>query len=342
MEAKFEDYWEELRNEIISELPSYGNMPQEGIDWIERCINYTVPGGKMNRGKSVLVSLECILKRDLTDDEIKKANILGWAVEWLQALFLVSDDIMDGSITRRGQPCWYKNEDVGLIAINDTLILESCIYKLLKKYFRNEKYYIDIVELFHEISYTTELGQLIDLITAPENKVNLDKFSMEKYIWIVRYKTAFYSFYLPVALAMIMAGINNEESLKVAKEILIPLGEYFQVQDDYLDCYGDPKIIGKIGTDIQDNKCSWLVNQALKICTPEQRQILNENYGQNDPQKIQRVKDLYKELKIEELYKQYEEESYQRVSAMIAKVDPNIINPDVFTKFMNRIYKRTK
>jgi len=36
MEAKFEDYWEELRNEIISELPSYGNMPQEGIDWIER------------------------------------------------------------------------------------------------------------------------------------------------------------------------------------------------------------------------------------------------------------------------------------------------------------------
>jgi len=42
-------------------------------------------------------------------------------------------------------------EDVGLIAINDTLILESCIYKLLKKYFRNEKYYIDIVELFHEV-----------------------------------------------------------------------------------------------------------------------------------------------------------------------------------------------
>jgi len=39
MEAKFEDYWEELRNEIISELPSYGNMPQEGIDWIERVNN---------------------------------------------------------------------------------------------------------------------------------------------------------------------------------------------------------------------------------------------------------------------------------------------------------------
>lgn len=342
METQFEDYWEELRNEIISELPSYGNMPKEGIEWIERCINYTVPGGKMNRGKSVLISLQTILERELTQDEIKKANILGWAIEWLQALFLVSDDIMDGSITRRGQPCWYKNEDVGLIAINDTLILESCIYKLLKKYFKKEKYYVDILELFHEISYTTELGQLIDLITAPENKVDLNKFSMEKYIWIVRYKTAFYSFYLPVALAMIMADIHNEEAYKIAKEILIPLGEYFQVQDDYLDCYGDPKMIGKIGTDIQDNKCSWLVNQALKIVTPEQRQILNENYGQNDPVKIQKIKDLYKELKIEELYKQYEEDSYKRISEMISKVDSSIINPNVFTKFMSRIYKRTK
>ncbi|ORX75850.1 farnesyl pyrophosphate synthase [Anaeromyces robustus] len=341
METKFEDYWEEIRNEIISDLPSY-KIPKEGIDYIEKCINYNIPGGKMNRGKSVLVSLQTILNRDLTEDETKKANILGWAIEWLQALFLVSDDLMDASITRRGHECWYRKEEVGLIAVNDTLILESCIYKLLKKYFRNEKYYIDLVELFHEVSYKTELGQLIDLITAPQNKVNLEKFSMDKYIWIVRYKTAFYSFYLPVALAMTMAGVSNEKSLKVAEDVLIPLGEYFQVQDDYLDCYGDPKVIGKIGTDIQDNKCSWLVNQVLKICTPEQKQILAENYGQDDPVKIQRVKDLYKELKIEELYKQYEEESYKNISDMISKVDPNVINPDVFTKFMNRIYKRTK
>jgi farnesyl diphosphate synthase len=57
--------------------------------------------------------------------------------------------------------------------------------------------------------------------------------------------------------------------------ILLPLGEYFQVQDDYLDCYGNPEIIGKIGTDIMDNKCSWLINQALAVASPEQRSILD-------------------------------------------------------------------
>lgn len=62
---------------------------------------------------------------------------------------------------------------------------------------------------------------------------------------IVVYKTAFYSFYLPVALAMRMVGIQDETLYKQTLDILLPLGEYFQVQDDYLDCYGAPKVIGK-------------------------------------------------------------------------------------------------
>ena len=53
----------------------------------------------------------------------------------LQAFFLVDDDIMDGSITRRGQPCWYKQEHVQMIAINDCILLEACIFRILKKHF---------------------------------------------------------------------------------------------------------------------------------------------------------------------------------------------------------------
>lgn len=58
---------------------------------------------------------------------------------------------MDQSITRRGQPCWYKQNGVGNIAINDAFMLEAAIYHLLKAHFRQESYYVDLLELFHEV-----------------------------------------------------------------------------------------------------------------------------------------------------------------------------------------------
>ena len=68
------------------------------------------------------------------------------------------------------------------------------------------------------------------------------------------------------------------------------MGEYFQIQDDYLDCYGLPADIGKVGTDIQDNKCSWLVVQALKKADVRQRKTLEANYGQWDEKKVKKVR----------------------------------------------------
>ena len=97
---------------------------------------------------------------------------------------------------------------------------------------------------------------------------------------IVVYKTAFYSFYLPVALAMKIVGVKDEAAYEKALDILLPMGEYFQVQDDYLDCYGTPEQIGKIVTDIQDNKCGWLINTALGIASPAQREVLDVSCDQ--------------------------------------------------------------
>ncbi len=251
--------------------------------------------------------------------------------------------MMDFSITRRGQPCWYKQEKVGMIAINDSFMLESVIYILLKNHFRKDSYYIDLVELFHEVTFQTELGQLLDLITAPEDQVDLSKFSLEKHSFIVRYKTAYYSFYLPVALAMFMAGITNENDLKQAQNVLVPLGEYFQVQDDYLDCYGSPEVIGKIGTDIQDNKCSWLVNKALQNASPKQRKILDENYGKKDKDSEKLIKELYKDLKIEQEYHNYEESIVSQIRKDIDNVDESRgFKKDVLTVFLEKIYKRSK
>ena len=292
---------------------------------------------------SVPDSVSILLEAPLSKEQYFQAATLGWMTELLQAFFLVSDDIMDSSITRRGSPCWYRQPNVGMIAINDAIMLEAAIYILLKKYFRSHKSYLDLIELFHEVSFQTELGQTCDLLTAPEDKVDLDNFSMEKYQFIVIYKTAYYSFYLPVALALHQAGFATTKNLKQAEDILIPLGEYFQIQDDYLDNFGKPEHIGKIGTDIMDNKCSWLVNQALQRATPEQRKILEENYGQKDKAKEAAVKKLYDEMGLEQIYKDYEEKRVGEIRELIAKVDESEgLKKAVFESFLAKIYKRSK
>ena len=284
-----------------------------------------------------------LLKRPLTTDELRLSSTLGWLTEFLQAFFLVSDDIMDSSITRRGEPCWYRQPGVGMIAINDAFMLESSIYLILKKYFRTHPAYIDLVELFHEVTFQTELGQLCDLITAPEDHVDLNNFSMEKYTFIVIYKTAYYSFYLPVALALYYLQLATPSNLKQAHDILIPLGEYFQIQDDYLDAFGDPSVIGKIGTDIKDNKCGWLINQALLTCTPQQREILDANYGRKDDAAEAKVKDVFHELDLQTVYQNYEESRVGEIKQMIAAVDESEgLKKEVFETFLAKIYKRSK
>ena len=313
------------------------------VHFAPQSLNANTPGGKLNRGMSVPDTALQLLERPLTPEEFKDLATLGWLTELLQAFFLVSDDIMDSSITRRGEPCWYRQKGVGMIAINDAFMLESSIYLILKKRFRSHPAYLDLVEMFHEVSWQTELGQLCDLITAPEDHVDLNNFSMDKYTFIVIYKTAYYSFYLPVALALHYLQLASPENLKQAHDILIPLGEYFQIQDDYLDAFGDPAFIGKIGTDIKDNKCGWLINQALLITTPQQRQLLDENYGQKDDAKEAKVKQLYNELQLEKRYQDYEEKRVSELRKLIDAVDESKgLRKGAFEVFLAKIYKRTK
>ncbi|XP_051901740.1 farnesyl pyrophosphate synthase isoform X3 [Pristis pectinata] len=143
---------------------------------------------------------------DLTQEDLRHPEI-GDAIKRLrelQAFFLVADDIMDQSVTRRGQVCWYRKDGVGLDAINDSYLLEAAVYRLLRRYLRSQPCYVNLLELFLQTSYQTELGQSLDLMTAQPSRVDLDQFTEERYKAIVKYKTAFYSFYLPVAAAMYM------------------------------------------------------------------------------------------------------------------------------------------
>ncbi|OMH80699.1 Farnesyl pyrophosphate synthase [Zancudomyces culisetae] len=321
----------------------------EMIDRVKHVVSYNIQGGKMNRGLAVVESVELLMGDQCTPEIKEKAIILGWCVEWLQAFFLIADDIMDDSPMRRGNPSWFKNPGIGMIAINDSFIMEALIYRILKRYFRDQPYYLDLLELFLEVSYQTELGQMVDLITAPEDSVDLSRFSLDKHTFIVKYKTAFYSFYLPVALAFHVCGFKSTETdpkknvFEIAKSILVPMGIYFQVQDDYIDLYGDPSLTGKIGTDIKDNKCSWLIIMALSKASEQQRQLLDTHYGRKSDADEQVVKQIYKELDVNSIFVNYSQKTELELSTLIENTksfDPKV--SAVLNNFFSKISNRKK
>ncbi|XP_071955179.1 farnesyl pyrophosphate synthase-like isoform X2 [Antedon mediterranea] len=295
----------ECRNEI-----------QDAVVHLDQMIDYNVFGGKMNRAMIVLSSFNLLASPDqLTDKNQQKAVLLGWCVELLQACFLVADDIMDQSTMRRGKPCWYKINGVGLSGFNDAFLLYSSIHSILRSNFKDDPCYIYLVELFEKVLQQTTIGQSLDLLTSPIGNTDLTRFTEERYDAIVKWKTGFYSFYMPVALALYL--------------------------DDYLDCYGEPETIGKVGTDIEENKCSWLIVQALKLANEDQRKALQTNYGLDDPKKVAIVKTIYHELQLESIYKKFELESYEDIQREIDNMKSDLPK-QLFLEYATRIFQREK
>ena len=309
--------------------------------WLRKALIYNAFDGKKSRGMMVVGTVDILKGGEPTKDEIHKAIILGWCVEILQACFLVADDIMDRSKLRRGKPCWYKK--CGLVAINDTYLMKQSIYRLIVNHFSEEPYILQLYKSFHHIIYLTVMGQELDMLASepPDGDFSLKRFTMEKYKSIVKYKTAYYSFYLPVSLGMHIAQITDLKVFEEAKAVLMKLGEFFQIQDDYLDCYGDPNVMGKVGRDIEDGKCSWLVVQALQKVNPQEQEILEANYGKDDKNAVATVKELYGKLDLQTMYQNYENESYNSICEFIESHSAHFPK-GLFIFLVNKIYKRKK
>ncbi|KAJ5471468.1 hypothetical protein N7530_008825 [Penicillium desertorum] len=96
------------------------------------------------------------------------------------------------------------------MAINDAVLLESSVFSSNS---RGHPAYVDTIETFHQAAFNTQQGQLCDLISAPDDKVDLGRFSMEKYAIIVQFKIAYYSSYLPVVLALHWLQLATPDNL---------------------------------------------------------------------------------------------------------------------------------
>lgn len=80
-----------------------------------------------------------------------------------------------------------------------------------------------------QTTHQTAHGQLLDLTTSPPGSQDLSKFTINNYMRIVTFKTAYYSFYMPVACGMLLSGITEPDAFQTAKDILLVMGQYFQV-----------------------------------------------------------------------------------------------------------------
>ena len=230
---------------------------------------------------------------------------------------LIHDDIMDSSKIRRGKETvhlkWTVNQ-----AILSGDAMQILAYKCLENYEANIQK--KLVEIFNDTALKICEGQQLDIEFEKENEL---KFS--DYIQMIKYKTA-----VLLGSSLKMGGIINnvsESDLESLYEIGLNLGLAFQIQDDYLDLYGDQKLIGKkIGGDVMKRKKTVMYHIYKEISSVKDSQILDQVYNgseSNDDSKIQKVFDLFKQAKVDvktkDLVKEYSSKAINSFENLNAK-----------------------
>lgn len=224
-------------------------------------INYILElGGKRMRPVLTLMTAE------IFDTKFKKALPAALAVEVFHNFSLIHDDIMDDAPLRRGKVTVHEKWDIntGILSGDAMLILA---YQNFEQY--QPKIFRKLAKLFSKTALEVCEGQQWDVDFEKRTDV-----SIPEYLQMIEYKTA-----VLVAAAMKMGAIIAETSKETANliyEFGLNLGLAFQLQDDYLDAFGDPKTFGKqVGGDIIENKKTYLYLKAMEFASEaEQTELL--------------------------------------------------------------------
>lgn len=243
----------------------------------------------LNLGGKRLRPILTLMTADLFGAEPKNALDAALAIEVFHNFSLVHDDIMDEAPLRRGKMTLHKkwNLNTGILS-GDAMLIYS--YQLLENY--PAPIFKELMQLFTKTALEVCEGQQYDI-----DFENREDVSIPEYLLMVRYKTA-----VLVAAAMKMGAIianRPDEEQNLIYDFGKDLGIAFQLQDDYLDAFGDPKSFGKqVGGDIIENKKTYLYLKALEMGTFAQAQELEHLYSIKPidaSEKIGTVKELFEE-----------------------------------------------
>lgn len=357
---RFMCVYNEIQDFLLRNLTTEFEMDPNRLNYLRKMMDTTCLGGKYNRGMTVVGVAEAFLASTPHDDAARErilhdACVCGWMIEFLQAHYLVEDDIMDNSLTRRGKPCWYRYPGVTMqSAINDGIIVKSWVNIIALHYFADRPFLTELLGRLHKVDYSTAVGQLYDVTSMYDsNKLDPEvaqptttdyaEFTMTNYKRIVKYKTMFYTYLLPLVMGLIVTDTLSSVDMTIVERVAMLMGEYFQVQDDVMDCFTAPELLGKIGTDIEDAKCSWLAVVFLGKAGARQVQEFKENYGQKDPARVAVVKRLYAEAGLQADFAAYEAGVSSQVEALIAQL--KVSSPSFASSvalLWSKTYKRQK
>ncbi|SIT27288.1 geranylgeranyl diphosphate synthase, type II [Filimonas lacunae] len=253
----------------------------------------------------------CLMGNELFDTIQPDAWHVATAIELFHNFTLMHDDIMDKAPLRRGVPTVHTkyNENTALLT-GDVMLIVA--YDYLAKI--NPQILPRILTLFNRTGREVCEGQQWDMDFETSQTVKLDN-----YLHMIELKT---SVLLAASLKMgaIIGGASEGNCLHLY-EFGRNLGIAFQIQDDYLDAFGDPEKFGKEqGGDIRQNKKTFLLLHALEVANPQQKSRLLQLMEENPADKVEQVLAIFRECNVDtwarELKQSYLDKAYQQLEAV--------------------------
>lgn len=271
---------DELRDRLSGEPPITEMVLGAYTSILER-------GGKRVRGV-----LEVVGHDMYGGDNLQVASRAAGIVEGIQANLLVLDDVSDRSDTRRGGPTAHVMIERGLrelgasgelgvmamdMAVNTSVGIHSEIQILLGELDVPPERALAAIKLVNDRLIRTGVGQIMDVFSTTGVPM-----SEEEILKIAKYKTAYYSFELPLKLGAILAGGDDEEFPRI-RQYSEAAGLAFQLQDDVMGVFGDEATMGKSPmSDIMEGKQTLLMFRAKREATDAERRILVRALGNPD------------------------------------------------------------
>lgn len=306
--------------QIVTDAMSNLRLPAQPAGLYDP-IRYTLDcGGKRLRPVLTLAACQAMGKEPMT------AVHQAVAIEMFHNFTLLHDDVMDKADVRRGRPTVHVkwNEETAILS-GDAMLTTSTMLLAVKA----GEHLSQALELFNGTAMNIYEGQQLDM----DFESRLDV-TVEEYMEMIRLKT---SVLLGCAAAMgaLMADTPFETQVRFF-DYGVNLGLAFQLQDDYLDTYGNPETFGKaIGGDIINDKKTWLLIMALKEdTTGTVKALLGDN--SNPQSKIEKIRNVYNSLnlpeRIHELISAY-------IDSAIKNLDDIDLSPEARAFFMDLALK---